>query len=97
MAKMTMTYESKMNNASMETVMRTIISCVQTYGKDKGIFQDSKDNDSKYHLFNLRTHPLASIKVLEGYVKISNPNGTKKNINKAKSKLLRLVKGLDLI
>ena len=97
MAKMTMTYEAKMGILSGESVMKTIISCVKTYGKDKGIYQDSQENDSKYHLFNFRSHPLASIEISEEDVKISNPKGTKRAINRAKSKLLSLVEGLELI
>ena len=96
---MTMTYQPKLGELSnisadkTKVIKDTIISCMKAYGEKQNIQKLYEDNDSIYTT-NLDTMIRLSD---NGEIEISQEEGDKKKIDKTRSKLLKMVKGLELI
>ena len=94
MAKMTMTYKAKINNQSNNnSIQSMIINGIKSYGPKGDISPMFEGNTTLY----IAHSPITAINILEnGQVEISDVDCKKRNIEKTKSKLLKMVGGLTL-
>ena len=93
MAEMTITYKPKIGSLDTKAIQSTVISCINTYGDKKNIYQMIEGDNTKY----LAHKPLAVIRLLDGgKIQISDSDQKVRAIKKTKSKLLKIVKGLQL-